>query len=466
LLKLLFGVSVDGREHLASLDQFILVANHNSHLDVFMLFQLLNARQLRNTHPVAAYDYFCRSKLLLWLVTFLFHPVWVTRGERKRSPLAGMRRHLQQGHSLIVFPEGSRGQAGEIATFKTGVGQLATEFPGVPVLPVYLSGPERALPKDSPVPVPLWNRLTVAPPLLLSGSRQQITATLERRLRDLAASQAVARHRRGTNVSVAPLVAVVGIDGSGKSSLARELSQRLSEHGRVCLITDDIAFYDGGEREAAQQLLKEHLREAIGRRAKSADSLRSYKIPKLTELLLRDHIVRDVRRWYAPDLIVMDGAPLINVSAWCRIYKGEAFDEEICASALRVLTGTDVDETDGLYQTLPELATLKRLHLAHLELPAATLFIDVDPAISLARIEARGVTRQVHETHEKLGKLREGYRLVCGVVAGELHRPTCRLDGDRPLREVTDTAITELQRMLANEIDDGVIHEPPQGAKA
>ena len=36
-------------------------------------------------------------------------------------------------------------------------------------------------------------------------------------------------------------------------------------------------------------------------------SLKSYKVPKLAELLLRDHVVGEVRRWYAPDAIVMDG---------------------------------------------------------------------------------------------------------------------------------------------------------------
>ena len=58
VLKLLLGVHVEGRENLSGLEQFILVANHNSHLDVLLLFHALPARHLRGTHPVAAYEYF------------------------------------------------------------------------------------------------------------------------------------------------------------------------------------------------------------------------------------------------------------------------------------------------------------------------------------------------------------------------------------------------------------------------
>lgn len=448
-MRLVFGVSADGRQHLDGLDRFILIANHNSHLDVFLLFQLLPSDQLLKTHPVAAYEYFCRPKALLWLVTFLFQPVWVVRGQSNRNPLQGMREQLARGHNLILFPEGTRGEAGEIAHFKAGIGQLATEFPDIPIVPVFMAGPDRALPKSQSIPVPLWNRLTIAPPLLFTGTRQQTTAALERRLRDLAASSAASRHRRSTPARDAPAVAVVGIDGSGKSTLARHLAQRLSRDGRVCLITDDITFYADGQAETAQLLLKEHLREAIGRRAKTAGSLKSYKIPKLTELLLRDAVIRDIRRWYAPDLIIMDGAPLINLTAWAGIYREAAFDEEICATALKVLTGlAEIDATDPVYTALPELETLKRIHLAKLELPAVVLFVDVAPAVSLARIEARGVERQVHETAQKLSRLRDGYQLVCRVVEERLDRPMSVIDGQQPLDDVIAFAIGQLRTML------------------
>ena len=62
LTRLVFGAGIEGREHLRGLSQFILVANHNSHLDLPLLFQLLPLRQIPRTHPMAAHEYFSRSR--------------------------------------------------------------------------------------------------------------------------------------------------------------------------------------------------------------------------------------------------------------------------------------------------------------------------------------------------------------------------------------------------------------------
>ena len=447
-LKLVFGVHVEGRENLAGLEQCILVANHNSHLDVFLLFHVLPARRIRCTHPVAAYEYFARSRVLLWVAEHLLRPVWIVRGDTAGDPLEEMRRRLAEGHSIVIFPEGTRGQAGELTRFKTGVGRLAREFPDVPIVPLFLSGPEKALPKAQSVVVPLWNHVTVGPPQRFSGSAESFTRRLEGMVRELGASQANGRHRRLVRARHVPTVAVLGIDGSGKSTLSRALARRLSAGVRACLITDEVEFFEKGEKKDLQPLLAERLRTSIGRRAKVAGSLKSYKIPKLAELLLRDHIAAEVRKWYAPDVIVMDGSPLLNVTAWARLYREDAFDEAMCRSALRVLSGRDaaVDPDDPVFTTFPELAALRRLGLAHLSLPDAVLFLDVDPAVSMERIEARGEQRQVHETEEKLARLRDGYRMVCTVLERDLGRPARTLDGRRPLAEVEVAALEELRR--------------------
>ena len=66
LLRLLFGVNVVGRENLEGLDRFILAANHNSHLDIFLLYSALPPSRIARTHPVAARDYFKNPP---WLFT-------------------------------------------------------------------------------------------------------------------------------------------------------------------------------------------------------------------------------------------------------------------------------------------------------------------------------------------------------------------------------------------------------------
>jgi 1-acyl-sn-glycerol-3-phosphate acyltransferase len=450
-MKLVFGIGVEGREHLTHLGQFILVANHNSHLDILLIFHLLPVRQLSLTHPVAAEEYFAKSRIVFGLVNYLFRPIWIVRGDRESDPLEGMRERLREGKSIVIFPEGTRGEAGELAHFKTGVGRLAVEFPEIPVVPVFLTGPEKAFPKSAAVPVPVWNRVVVGPPQLLRGSSEDIASALEEMVRELAESEMGGRHRRRARSREVPTVAVLGIDGSGKSTLSRILAQRLSLDARAALITDDVIFFEEGHRKETQPLLTEKLREAIGRRAKAAESLKSYKVPKLAELLLRDHIVELVRRWYAPDAIVMDGSPLLNVTAWAKLYLEEEFDDSICASAIRVLAGREdeVPKGDPVFETFPEVAALQRLHLASLELPDAVLFLDVDPSVSMERIRSRGEKQQVHETEEKLGRLRDGYRMVCRVVQEELGIPTRTVDGRGTVEEVATTAVIELRGMNA-----------------
>ena len=446
IVKLLFGASPEGRANVEGLGQFILVANHNSHLDILLLFQILPLREIQRTHPVAAYDYFSRSRVLLGLVSYLFSPVWITRGDTRSDPLEGARERHRQGHNMVIFPEGTRGAPGELVPFQRGVGQLATEFPNVPIVPVFLAGAEKALPRTASMPVPIWARVIVGPPQVSSGSRRDITAALEAMVRELADSEMGQRHQRATRSREVPIIAALGIDGSGKSTLSRNLAQRLSADARVCLVSDDVVFFESGERQEIQPLLTEKLRGAISRRAKTAGSLKSYKVPKLAELLLRDHVAGEIRRWYAPDAVVMDGCPLLNMTAWAKLYKEEAFDAPICASALAILSGEDDDipPSDPIYSTFPELVALKRLHLAGLKRPDAVLFLDVDPAVSVGRIESRGEAQQVHETEEKLTKLRDGYRTVCEVVKQEWQIPALTLDGGGGIEEVTDAALREL----------------------
>jgi len=448
LLKLLFGVGVEGKENLAGLEQFILVANHNSHLDTLFLFQILPPHLVTTTHPVAALDYFSKNRVLFAVARFLFRPVWITRGDREGDSLEGMRERLRAGRSIILFPEGTRGEPGEMARFRKGIGRLAVEFPGVPIVPAYLAGAEKALPKSSSVPLPVWTRVVVGLPQRFRGTAGEITAALEGLVRELEALETGRRHRRLRRPSSIPTVAVLGIDGSGKSTLSRELARLLSTSGRVCLVSDVVEFFEGGEPSRVQPLVTEALRQVIGRRAKTARSLKSYKIPKLAELLLRDHVLEEMKRWYAPDLVVSDGCPLLNMTAWARLYRDEEPDDGLLASAMGILSGREKGSRgDRVFKEFPELMALERLPIPHLHCPEAVLFLDVDPAVSVERIGARGETMQVHETREKLARLRDGYRSVCRVLERDWRIPVRTLDGHRPMDEVTRAALRAFREM-------------------
>lgn len=443
-LKLFFGVNVAGRKNLTSLDQYIIIANHNSHLDTLVLFYTLPVKHIMMTHPVAAREYWSKWNALFKLVNYLFRPIWIVRDEKVDDPLKGMKEALDSGHNIIMFPEGTRGVPGQIGRFKTGIGRLAVEYRNVPIIPVFLSGPEKAFSRKSALPLPIWNNITIGPPQMFEGDSLDITSSLEKMIRELSESDTAKRHRRHKRPRSAFAFAVLGIDGSGKSTLSRMVSKKLSDAHSVCLVSDNLEFYENENQKELQPLLTEKVREALGRYAKKAKSLKRYRIPKLAELLLRDHIMGEVQRWYTPDIIVQDGCPLINLAAWAKLlYKDKYFDSESCSKAIKILTGKgkEIGKDDPIFREFHELAALKRFKLDHMRLPDAVIFLDVAPAVSIHRIQSRGEQRQAHETEEKLARLHEGYRLVTQVVEKEFNIPTRILDGESGIDKVTALAI-------------------------
>ena len=150
------------------------------------------------------------------------------------------------------------------------------------------------------------------------------------------------------------------------------------------------------------------------------------------------------KRWYAPEFLVLDGCPLLNLVGWAKIYKPEHFNAAACRSALLLLCGRGegLDRGDPLRTHFPELAALKRTGLAHLTLPDAVVMLDVEPAVSMERIQKRGEKQQVHETEEKLAKLREGYLQVCRVVEKDFGIPLKIVDGRDEIGSIAVAAMT------------------------
>jgi len=430
LLYLLFGVNVVGRENIEGIDKFIIIANHNSHLDIFLLYLILPPKKIVRTHPVVALDYFSKPTWLFKAMCFLFQPLWVDRREKSISIIRQIQDRLGEGHSIIIFPEGTRGNAGEINDFQRGIGLTARKNPDVPIIPVYLEGPERAFPKKALVPLPLWNHITVGPPQIIQGKSRDITVELHKNLIALADEEKSYRQHRISESRIPFTIAFIGIDGSGKSTLSRHLIKLFN--GESCLISDGLELFKDGEPYHAQPLIINEIRQWVGRKSKKAKKLSRYKIPKLAELLLRDRLLTEVSRWYRPDQIFMDGCPILNMAAWAGLFHEDCFNAEVCDKALHVLIGNDeLSKNDRIFTQLPELNVMKKLNLNHRKLPKAVVFLDVSPDVSIERIKSRGQTVQAHENQEKLTKLSKAYHVVCDVLEKTL--PVYRLTGDYDL---------------------------------
>jgi 1-acyl-sn-glycerol-3-phosphate acyltransferase len=142
-------------------------ANHTSHMDTVALWSALPAELRATTRPVAAADYWSGGGFKLYLATRGLNALFIERNPDKREgdPLAPLFDALQRGESLIIFPEGTRRAQALPSPFKSGLFHLATRFPHVELVPVYLDNLYRSMPKGTLLPVPLTCSVRFGTPL-------------------------------------------------------------------------------------------------------------------------------------------------------------------------------------------------------------------------------------------------------------------------------------------------------------
>lgn len=152
------GLLVRHRERLPIKGPAIIAANHNSHLDILALYSLFPLRTIPKVRPVAAADYFLKSRWLSWFSLNVVGIVPVARSSSygNTDPLAGCHAALDRGEILIIFPEGSRGDAEVLTRFKSGIWHLTHHHPDVRVTPVFMHGLGRSMPKGAWIPLPLF----------------------------------------------------------------------------------------------------------------------------------------------------------------------------------------------------------------------------------------------------------------------------------------------------------------------
>ena len=139
------GIQIDGMENVPESGPFIVVSNHNSHLDTGLLLVILGKRK-RCLHPLAAKDYWFRNRLTSWVSHTFIDAIPFDRRARFSQSLGLGVALLRENHSLLFFPEGGRSTTGKMRPFKSGIGVLALES-GAPIVPARISGTFEALAK-------------------------------------------------------------------------------------------------------------------------------------------------------------------------------------------------------------------------------------------------------------------------------------------------------------------------------
>jgi 1-acyl-sn-glycerol-3-phosphate acyltransferase len=147
-------------------------ANHSSHGDFVLIWTVLPPRLRRRVRPVAGADYWLRSKLTSFIGRDVFNAVLIQRDreQREADPVEIMARAIDEGSSLIFFPEGTRNQTdAQLLPFKSGLFHLATARPDVDLVPVWIANLNRVMPKGEFVPIPLICTVTFGAPMRLKS---------------------------------------------------------------------------------------------------------------------------------------------------------------------------------------------------------------------------------------------------------------------------------------------------------
>ena len=148
--------------------QRVYFANHTSNGDMPMIWSVLPPALRRQTRPVAAADYWLKNKLRAFVGGEVFRAVLIDRRPEARTedPMAKIIAALDEGASLIIFPEGSRNMGTDpLLPFKSGLYNIGKARPQVDLVPAWVANLNAIMPKGEIIPLPLICTVTFGAPL-------------------------------------------------------------------------------------------------------------------------------------------------------------------------------------------------------------------------------------------------------------------------------------------------------------
>ncbi|MQA31120.1 MAG: hypothetical protein GEU82_15020, partial [Luteitalea sp.] len=194
-------MQVDGREHLEAIDApVVFAANHQSHMDLPMILAALPSRLRYRVAPAMAKEFFkahffpeqhgnrawLTNSLNYYLAALFFNAFPLPQREAgARQTLRYIGEVLEDGFSVLIFPEGRRSDTGQIDRFRPGIGMIASRL-SVPVVPVRVEGLDKVLHHTWRMARPGRIRIAFGAPLKLVGDDYEgLAQEVERAVRGL-----------------------------------------------------------------------------------------------------------------------------------------------------------------------------------------------------------------------------------------------------------------------------------------
>ncbi|MFU8825106.1 lysophospholipid acyltransferase family protein [Yoonia sp.] len=147
--------------------QRVYFANHTSNGDMPMIWSCLPPALRRDVRPVAAADYWLKNKLRAFVGPEVFNCVLIDRRpEVNDKPMDKILAALDEGSSLIIFPEGNRNMTDDpLLPFKSGLYYMGVARPQVDLVPTWVANLTSIMPKGEVIPLPLICTVTFGTPI-------------------------------------------------------------------------------------------------------------------------------------------------------------------------------------------------------------------------------------------------------------------------------------------------------------
>ncbi|HHN64612.1 MAG TPA: 1-acyl-sn-glycerol-3-phosphate acyltransferase [Nitrospirae bacterium] len=162
IYKILFRYTVEGEHNIPRTGGVIIASNHLSYLDPI----LIGISMKRQAYYMAKASLF-KNPLISWFVRIFSIPV--DRESPKPSTIKEAVKILKEGRVLVLFPEGGRSRSGEIGGGKRGVAMIAA-MSKAPVVPAYIEGTDRALPRGAKFIRPVRVRIVFGKPIEIQST--------------------------------------------------------------------------------------------------------------------------------------------------------------------------------------------------------------------------------------------------------------------------------------------------------
>ena len=179
---------VIGTDRLNDLEApIIFAANHHSHADTSLLLATMPAHLREDLAIAAGADYFFPNRLTAALSALFIGAIPIERQKLSKLSIKNTLGALEDGHNLLIFPEGGRSPDGWSRKHRPGAAFLAKQS-SAPVVPVYLDGTGTVLPKGKNWPKKARCAVVFGHPMTMAEDEDArvFAERVEKRINELA----------------------------------------------------------------------------------------------------------------------------------------------------------------------------------------------------------------------------------------------------------------------------------------